>query len=241
MKPSRAKYLNWVVAESRRKLKLKAIEYKGGQCTQCGYSKCVASLQFHHLDPTKKDFQIGGTLRSWLKLKVELDKTILLCANCHGEHHYKDVIQNSLKQETEVRLVTPARVPSKCGTVAHYIKGCRCSLCREANAKRHRDYVLKCKGKSQTVEYSGCKVVGEREKDLHTSVRYVDWPSDEELKALIWVKPATSVAKEIGVSSVAIKKRCKLRGIETPPRGYWSKVLHKSASRPTNLNVVTPT
>jgi hypothetical protein len=49
------------------------------------------------------------------------------------------------------------------------------------------------------------------------------WPADEELRRLVWERPATAVAKEVGVSSVAVKKRCKAKGIMTPPRGHWSK------------------
>ena len=41
-------------------IKEKCIEYKGGKCQFCGYNKCSASLTFHHLDPKKKDFIIGG-------------------------------------------------------------------------------------------------------------------------------------------------------------------------------------
>ena len=50
------------------------------------------------------------------------------------------------------------------------------------------------------------------------------WPGNETLKKLLWERPATLVAKELGVSSVAVKKWCKRRGIDTPPRGYWAKV-----------------
>lgn len=50
------------------------------------------------------------------------------------------------------------------------------------------------------------------------------WPDNETLKKLLWERPATLVAKELGVSSVAVKKWCKRRGIETPPRGYWAKI-----------------
>jgi hypothetical protein len=50
-----------------------------------------------------------------------------------------------------------------------------------------------------------------------------DWPDDAELKRLLWERPATQLARELGVTSVAIKRRCNKRGIETPPRGYWSK------------------
>ena len=75
------------VSDRRRKLKLMAIEYKGGKCYRCGYNKSVRVLGFHHLDPKEKDFNIGrkGFTRSWEKIKKELDKCILVCANCHGE------------------------------------------------------------------------------------------------------------------------------------------------------------
>ena len=69
-----------------------AIEYKGGKCVKCGYNKCNAALDFHHLDPTQKEFNLGshGHTRSWERMKVELDKCILLCANCHREIHQID-------------------------------------------------------------------------------------------------------------------------------------------------------
>lgn len=50
------------------------------------------------------------------------------------------------------------------------------------------------------------------------------WPSNSDLKILLWGKPAVKVAEDLGVSSVAIKKWCKRRGIETPSRGYWAKL-----------------
>lgn len=44
----------------------------------------------------------------------------------------------------------------------------------------------------------------------------------QELESLVWEIPMTTIAKKYGVSDVAIKKRCKRLGIETPRRGYWS-------------------
>ena len=78
------------VSKRRKKIKLMAIEYKGGKCVKCGYNKCVDALEFHHLS-LDKDFNIGtkGYTRSWDKVKIELDKCILLCANCHREEHNK--------------------------------------------------------------------------------------------------------------------------------------------------------
>lgn len=76
-----------LVAKTRRNIKLKAVEYKGGKCIICGYNKCVAALDFHHIDPTTKSFGISvtGNTRSWEKVKQELDKCALLCSNCHRE------------------------------------------------------------------------------------------------------------------------------------------------------------
>ena len=86
------------VARRREKLKLKAIEYKGGCCSICGYSKCTSALEFHHSDPTQKEFGISskGYTRSWDKVKEELDKCDLVCANCHREIHESLRSKNSI-------------------------------------------------------------------------------------------------------------------------------------------------
>ena len=70
-------------------LKLKAIEYKGGKCQICGYDSYVGALEFHHTDPSKKNFSISekGLTRSFALIKAELDKCVLLCSNCHKEFH----------------------------------------------------------------------------------------------------------------------------------------------------------
>lgn len=77
------------VTKRRKKLKQMAVEYKGGKCERCGYSKSLVSLAFHHVDPTQKDFNMAekGYTRSWESVKQELDKCILVCNNCHGEIH----------------------------------------------------------------------------------------------------------------------------------------------------------
>lgn len=77
------------VSKRRQKIKEMSIAYKGGSCSKCGYYKCNGALEFHHLDPTKKDFSVAkkGHCSSWEKVKKELDKCILVCANCHREIH----------------------------------------------------------------------------------------------------------------------------------------------------------
>jgi hypothetical protein len=68
----------------RNKLKLTF----GGKCKACGYNKCLAALDFHHLNKDEKNFDIGTMLiTSFTKAKEEAKKCILLCANCHRELH----------------------------------------------------------------------------------------------------------------------------------------------------------
>lgn len=67
--------------------KIQALEYKGGKCQKCGYNKCSGALVFHHKDPALKELIVAGRAHAWLKLKEELDKTVLLCCRCHTELH----------------------------------------------------------------------------------------------------------------------------------------------------------
>ena len=75
-------------ANRRLTIKERAVDYKGGSCEKCGYSKCLKALVFHHVDPATKLFSVGGNqTRGWLEVKKELDKCMLLCSNCHTEVH----------------------------------------------------------------------------------------------------------------------------------------------------------
>lgn len=77
-----------VVRERRNKLKIAAVNYKGGKCERCGYNKCYAVLEFHHNDPSQKEFSLCRSyVTSWKRIKEELDKCKLLCSNCHREAH----------------------------------------------------------------------------------------------------------------------------------------------------------
>lgn len=76
------------VVRYRKRVKIKSIEYLGGKCYICGYSKCIEALHFHHLDPSQKMFNISGSSYSWDRIRNELNKCILLCANCHAEVEY---------------------------------------------------------------------------------------------------------------------------------------------------------
>lgn len=77
---------------ARRALhKQKAIEKLGGKCCVCGYNRCIAALDFHHKDPLLKDSTIKDMLHyGWKRVEKELEKCILVCANCHRELHWRE-------------------------------------------------------------------------------------------------------------------------------------------------------
>jgi hypothetical protein len=75
--------------ERQKKFKQQCIDYKGGKCVSCGYKKCNNVLEFHHLDPSKKEFSIAHARFTSFndEVKKELDNCALVCANCHREIH----------------------------------------------------------------------------------------------------------------------------------------------------------
>lgn len=73
----------------QRAFKRLCVEYKGSCCVRCSYNQCLGALEFHHRDPTQKDFHIAGLKGYTMSqtVKDELDKCDLVCANCHRELH----------------------------------------------------------------------------------------------------------------------------------------------------------
>ena len=84
---------NIYLKNKRLKLKNELVKYKGGKCEICGYDKCISALEFHHLDPSEKKFGISKNIsgHSLEECKKEVDKCILVCANCHREIHDKQI------------------------------------------------------------------------------------------------------------------------------------------------------
>lgn len=64
---------------------------KSNGCAICGYNKCDAALDFHHVNPEDKKFYISNkALLSDKNIAEELNKCILLCCRCHREIHAKE-------------------------------------------------------------------------------------------------------------------------------------------------------
>jgi transposase-like protein len=82
-----AKCNSEAVHKRRRTVKQKLIQEAGECCAICGYQTYQGALQFHHLDPSQKEFGIAGhgVTRALEKSRAEARKCVLLCANCHAE------------------------------------------------------------------------------------------------------------------------------------------------------------
>jgi transposase len=57
------------VARRRRKIKRLLVTEAGGRCKLCGYDRCVAALEFHHLGVEPEDVVHPGPLGGWLVSK----------------------------------------------------------------------------------------------------------------------------------------------------------------------------
>lgn len=77
----------------RRLIKLKAVSLKGNKCFCCNQSYHQSVYDFHHLDPSQKDFGLGqkqSTIK-WEIVKREIDKCIMVCANCNRLIHSGEI------------------------------------------------------------------------------------------------------------------------------------------------------
>lgn len=79
----------------------------GGKCQICGYDKCIAALDFHHVDENTKEYSPQKVIEQYnfsdrtsqLRAENELEKCILVCSNCHRELHFNkvDILKTDIK------------------------------------------------------------------------------------------------------------------------------------------------
>jgi transposase len=75
------------VARRRKKVKAILVAEAGGACCICGFERNMRALHFHHVEPSQKRLEINakGVAIALDKLRVEAQKCVLLCSNCHAE------------------------------------------------------------------------------------------------------------------------------------------------------------
>lgn len=159
------------------------VEAMGGKCSICSYARCLSALEFHHIDPTKKDFGFGSTRAnpaSWEKIADELRKCVLLCGNCHRELH-------------DGMVEVPVDAPVFDERYADYkamqkeAKMVECPICSKPMYPHTRTCSLSCAA---------------RKKEAHT------WDG-VDLPEMLKTMRKSEAARVLGLSPTAITKRLK--------------------------------
>ena len=81
-----------VLQKPRNREFVRRVKLRKG-CSQCGYKKYHGALHFHHLNPEEKISSGSKAIQyNWspTKIKREMRKCTILCANCHAEEHWPD-------------------------------------------------------------------------------------------------------------------------------------------------------
>ena len=85
--------------------RISAANYKNNECEICGLKRNTIDdleiFDFHHIDRSIKSFELGDGIHTykWEIIKQELDKCMMLCANCHRKQHlyfrHEAIIKNA--------------------------------------------------------------------------------------------------------------------------------------------------
>lgn len=168
------------VAAARQKRKQELVYIMGGKCSLCGYDKCIAALEFHHVDKSQKERQLSsGNCYSWEEDVKEVKKCALVCSNCHKEIEFFKLNVETTFDEEKYKEITDQKEREN---TINCCKKCGVEIDRQAHYCTECWYILS---------------------------RKTERPSREELKNLIRHNSLVSIARMFDVSDSSIQKWCK--------------------------------
>lgn len=172
--------------------KLLAFQLLGGCCSQCGYRKNIAAIDFHHVTPETKEGCWGVISRaSWDKVVEELKKCVALCKNCHAEHHNPACdVSNLIFGESDANRILNRDIP---------VGPTKTGGCQSCGA-----------------EVFGTKFCSRFCRAIPT--RKVLRPSKEELQKDLGTLNWSKIGRKYGVSDNAVRKWAKAYNL--PRRAY---------------------
>lgn len=176
--------------EYRRRRKENLTKVCGEKCAICGYNRLPSALEFHHIDPSQKEYGIasGGVCHDLETDLSEIKKCLLVCANCHREIHADLYTQEDLWN----KQIFLEDIAQELREDKHIRLGTKEYFCEECGAK--------------ITKYSS---TGLCEQCVRKSRRKAERPDRETLKTLIRDTPFTKIASSYGVSDNTIRKWCK--------------------------------
>jgi hypothetical protein len=191
---------------SRKELALKALDiakdvnikdYSIIDDISCGKRLTTEKLRRFMLSKNKREECFDCNLTEWQgeKLRLDIDH---LDGNCTNNHisNLNFLCPNCHRLKTIAYVESPLRFKSKP---------------KSTNLKQHKERKIKycldcnCEIAKESVK---CRSCAKKNKNFK-----IEWPTDYELQAMILERPVSQIAKSLGVSDVAIHKRCKIRNI----------------------------
>lgn len=188
---------------SNRTLAFKAVvdDLKASKgCCACE-ENLPACLDFHHVGNKDKNIACLVAGHNLRRLCDELNKCVVICANCHRKHHagYLEITTQTLIVHYDSLLHAVQKIDTATIGARNRIIAKR-TVTTKPKVRRARTYKPR--------EYS----------------RKVARPDREELNRLLWQMPTEAIGRSFGVSGNAVAKWAKSYGLEKPARGYWTKL-----------------
>jgi len=171
----------------RHKTKQRLIDSLGGECVICGYNKCNAALELHHLNEGEKEFSFGQIIanpKAWERIVDEVRKCVLLCACCHREVHHLDGVE------------VPEDAPRF--------------------NEEYADYKSKEREETRHLYYDDCPVCGEEKNKVNktcpracaaTLTGSVNWKTIDLIEMKERLITWSAMGNELGISDSAVRKR----------------------------------
>lgn len=175
----------------RSNAKSRLVACFGGKCGICLNHYPDAVFDFHHIDPSKKHFQITASVKPWRKIIAEAKKCAMLCSNCHRLLHAGFAVLPEKIASLDESAIVGTELEIKSG-----VDFKNCPICEKLIPITRKTCSLKCSGKLRTHH--------KKPKDISVLV-----PKIQKFGY-------SATAREIGVSDNTIRNWFMGAGVDLP-------------------------
>lgn len=130
-----------LVRDWRKNNKMRLFQAFDGKCGHCSVVDDPVIYDFHHLDPSKKDFILTNKIRSWKRTIVEAEKCVMLCAPCHRKLHAGLIELSPEIQRFDETLISTIETHEPC------------PICQTSKPKSQITCSLQCAGKRRETKW----------------------------------------------------------------------------------------